>query len=402
MGWRRCGFTDCAETDQHATGHSPLHPEDPTTSPINRPLATAAELTPPPVSVGSGNVSPSALFGARVAELLAMLDQPGLVGVVDVETAPAGGTRYDLRVPAESSTVGSRPTLGEVVQAMTRVADAVIQGRSVGMTLRGDAAPGAARSEVAVLGGMLRTLVARTEQPAPPVLQGIVRRAVEPGAPDRYASVTEFRGDLLKLQQVLPVAARGGTLELTPTARVLAAMEFPGVITVTSAVPLADGRVTYGLRQLLDGDMPLPGGMASTADVVSIMARLSDAVVQGRDLGMLLRELSSRGMTLTFAGADGRAELTALGTVFRDLLGTTTASLPPTLTATLQRALDPESPEAFEDVSELRDELARQQQAARLVPVPTPRLDVRETAGQRGWWFVAVFVLLALGVLLFR
>ncbi|HQW67348.1 MAG TPA: hypothetical protein PLJ23_09945 [Gemmatimonadales bacterium] len=354
------------------------------------------------MSVGSGNVSPSALFGARVAELLAMLDQPGLVGVVDVETAPAGGTRYDLRVPAESSTVGSRPTLGEVVQAMTRVADAVIQGRSVGMTLRGDAAPGAARSEVAVLGGMLRTLVARTEQPAPPVLQGIVRRAVEPGAPDRYASVIEFRGDLLKLQQVLPVAARGGTLELTPTARVLAAMEFPGVITVTSAVPLADGRVTYGLRQLLDGDMPLPGGMASTADVVSIMARLSDAVVQGRDLGMLLRELSSRGMTLTFAGADGRAELTALGTVFRDLLGTTTASLPPTLTATLQRALDPESPEAFEDVSELRDELARQQQAARLVPVPTPRLDVRETAGQRGWWFVAVFVLLALGVLLFR
>jgi hypothetical protein len=142
--------------------------------------------------------------------------------------------------------------------------------------------------------------------------------------------------------------------------------------------------------------------MASTADVVSIMARLSDAVVQGRDLGMLLRELSSRGVTLTFAGADGRAELTALGTVFRDLLGTTTASLPPTLTATLQRALDPESPEAFEDVSELRDELARQQQAARLVPVPTPRLDVRETAGQRGWWFVAVFVLLALGVLLLR
>jgi len=400
MGWRRCGFTDCAETDQHATGRSQLHPEDPTTSPINRPLPTAAELTPPPVSVGGGNVSPSALFGARVAELLAMLDQPGLVGVVDVETAPVGGTRYDLRVPAESSTLGSRPTLGEVVQAMARVADAVIQGRSVGMTLRGDAAPGAARSEVAVLGGMLRTLVSRTEQPAPPVLQGIVRRAVEPGAPDRYASVTEFRGDLLKLQQVLPVAARGGTLELTPTARVLAAMEFPGVITVTSAVPLADGRVTYGLRQLLDGDLPLPGGMASTTDVVSIMARLSDAVVQGRDLGMLLRELSSRGMTLTFAGADGRAELTALGTVFRDLLGTTTATMPPALTATLQRALDPESPEAFEDVSELRDELARQQQAARLVPPQARTLEVKQGTGQRLWWFVAVAVLLAFLALL--
>jgi len=354
------------------------------------------------VSVGGGNVSPSALFAARVVELLAMLDQPGLVTVVDVETTPAGGTRYDLRVPAQSSTVGSRPTLGEVVQTMARVADAVIQGRSVGMTLRGEVAGGTARSEVAILGGMLRTLVSRTEQPAPPVLQGIVRRAVEPGAPDRYASVAEFRGDLLKLQQALPVAARGGTLDLTPTARVLAAMEVPGVITVTNAVPLADGRITYGLRQLLDGDMPLPGGMASTADVVTLMSRLSEAVVQGRDLGMMLRELSSRGVTINLIGAEGRAELTALGTVFRDLLATTTTAPPTALAATIQRALDPEAQEAFDDVAELRDELMRQQQVARLITMPTPRLDVPEATGQRAWWFVVVFVLIAFAALLLR
>jgi hypothetical protein len=349
---------------------------------------------------GGESVSPAALLATRVAELLAMMDQPGLVTVADVETSPAGVTQYDLRLPTERPAANGRPALGEVVQAMTRVAEAVMQGKAVGLSLRADASGGAGRSEVAILGGLLRALVVRTELPAPPVLQGIVRRAVEGEAPDRYASVAEFRGDLLKLQHTIPAPSRGGTLELTRSAQLLAAMEIPDVVVAVGATPLSDGRIAYGLRQLLDGDVPARLGLLTAGDVVAVMARLSDALTQGRDAGMVLREVTSRGVTLPFAAGDPRAELTALGTILRDLLTASQGASTAPLTATIQRALDSEASEAFADLAQLRDELARQQQAARLLPPPARTLEVRQGTGQRFWWFVAVAVLLAFLALL--
>ncbi|MBK7596014.1 MAG: hypothetical protein IPJ11_12390 [Gemmatimonadetes bacterium] len=142
--------------------------------------------------------------------------------------------------------------------------------------------------------------------------------------------------------------------------------------------------------------------MATSGDVVAVMARLGDALTQGRDAMLVLREVTSRGVTLPFAAADARAELVALGTILRDVLAATQGPPSPQLAALIQRALDPESPDRFEQVAELRDELRRQEQAARLIPLPLrPPVDVKP-AGQWLWWFVAVAVVLAFLVVLLR
>ena len=380
-----------------------------TTSPISRPTLPAADLAPPGVNVGGAAVSPAAAaLSARVAELLAMLDRSGVVRTVNVEPLPDGKTQYDLRILPEARAL---PTSGpartpEAVQLVARVAELLVQGRAAGMVLHEvtvDGAPIAAgRAEVAGLGTLLRTMLPKGTAQLQPVVETIIRRAVDAEAPDRYQSVTELRSDLLKLQQAIPVPARGGTVELTRSAQLLAAMEFPDVVTVASAAPLPDGRTAYTLRQLVDGEAAAAGRPMSTAEVMTLMARLGDAVAQGRDSGLVLRELTSRGVTLPFGGADPRAELTALGTILRDLLVATQGAPSAPLAALIQRALDPESPERFEHVAELRDELRRQEQAARLIPMP-PRPPVAvKSGGQWLWWFVAVAVVLAFGVLLFN
>ncbi len=336
-----------------------------------------------------------------------MLDHSGVVRTANVEPLPDGKTGYDLRILPEARALpgAGAARIGEAVQLVARVAELLTQGRAAGMVLREvtvDGAPIAAgRADVAGLGQLLRTMLPKGTAQLPPVIETIIRRAVDAEAPDRYQSVTELRGDLLKLQQAIPVPARGGTVELTRTAQLLAAMEFPDVVTVASAGPLPDGRTAYALRQLLDGEATMPGRMSSAADLTMLMTRLSDAVSQGRDAGMTLRELTSRGATLTLVSGDPRAELTALGTILRDVMLATQGPPAPQLAALVQRALDPESPERFESVAELRDELRRQEQAARLIP-PPPRPPVEvKPAGQWLWWFVAVGVMLAFLALLF-
>lgn len=390
-------------------GLGAVYPEPPTTSPISRPTLPTADIAPPGVSVGGAAASPAAAaLSARVAELLAMLDHSGVVRTANVEPLPDGKTSYDLRILPEARALpgAGAARIGEAVQLVARVAELLMQGRAAGMVLRqvtADGAPIAAgRADVAGLGQLLRTMLPKGTAQLPPVIETIIRRAVDAEAPDRYQSVTELRGDLLKLQQAIPVPARGGTVELTRTAQLLAAMEFPDVVTVASAGPLPDGRTAYALRQLLDGEATLPGRISSAADLTTLMTRLSDAVSQGRDAGMTLRELTSRGATLVLAGGDARAELTALGTILRDVMLATQGPPAPQLAALVQRALDPELPERFESVAELRDELRRQEQAARLIP-PPPRPPVEvKPAGQWLWWFVAVGVMLAFLALLFR
>ena len=387
----------------------PTRPEHPTTSPISRPTPPTADLAPPGVNVAGAAVSPAAAaLSARVAELLAMLDHSGVVRVVNVEPLPDGMTGYDLRILPEARALPSTGAarIGEAVQLVARVADLLVQGKAAGMVLREvtvDGAPIAAgRAEVAGLGTLLRSMLPKGTAQLPPVVETIIRRAVDAEAPDRYQSVTELRSDLLKLQQTIPVPARGGTVELTRSAQLLAAMEFPDVVTVASAGPLPDGRIGYALRQLLDGDVPARLGLTSSGDVVALMARLSDALTQGRDAGMVLREVTSRGVTLPFAAGDARAELMALGTILRDVLTASQGAPTAPLAALIQRALDPEEAKPFDNVAELRDELVRQQQAARLIPLP-PRPPIEaKSGGEWIWWFVAVAVVLVFAVLIFR
>ncbi|MBL0180398.1 MAG: hypothetical protein IPP98_14975 [Gemmatimonadetes bacterium] len=361
------------------------------------------------MTVAGAAASPAAAaLSARVAELLAMLDHSGVVRVVNVEPLPDGKTGYDLRILPEARALpASGPTrTPEAVQLVARVADLLIQGKAAGMVLREvtvDGAPIAAgRAEVTGLGTLLRAMLPKGTAQLPPVVETIIRRAVDAEAPDRYQSVTELRGDLLKLQQTLPVPSRGGTVELTRSAQLLAAMEFPDVVTVAGATTLPDGRIGYALRQLLDGGVPARLGLTSSGDVAALMARLSDALNQGRDAGMVLREVTSRGVTLPFAAGDARAELVALGTILRDVLTASQGAPTAPLAALIQRALDPEEAKPFDSVAELRDELRRQEQAARLIPMPLrPPVEVK-SGGQWLWWFVAVAVVLTFLVVLLR
>ncbi|MBK7596015.1 MAG: hypothetical protein IPJ11_12395 [Gemmatimonadetes bacterium] len=245
----------------------PTRPEHATTSPISRPTLPAADLAPPGVTVAGAAASPAAAaLSARVAELLAMLDHSGVVRVVNVEPLPDGKTGYDLRILPEARALpASGPArTPEAVQLVARVADLLVQGKSAGMVLREvtvDSAPIAAgRAEVASLGTLLRAMLPKGTPQLPPVVETIIRRAVDAEAPDRYQSVTELRGDLLKLQQTLPVPSRGGTVELTRSAKLLAAMEFPDVVTIAGATTLPDGRIGFALRQLLDGEAPRGSG----------------------------------------------------------------------------------------------------------------------------------------------
>jgi hypothetical protein len=361
------------------------------------------------VTVGGAAVTPAAAaLSARVAELLAMLDHSGVVRVGNVEPLPDGKTGYDLRILPEARALPSTGAarIGEAVQLVARVADLVVQGRAAGMVLREvtvDGAPiAASRAEVAGLGTLLRSMLPKGTGQLPPVVETIIRRAVDAEAPDRYQSVSELRGDLLKLQQAIPAPSRGGMVELTRSAQLLAAMEFPDVVTIAGATTLPDGRIGYALRQLLDGDAPARLGLTTSGDVVAVMARLGDALTQSRDAGMVLREVTSRGVTLQFAAGDARAELVALGTILRDVLTASQGAPTAPLAAMIQRATDPEEPTRFDNVAELRDELVRQQQAARLIPLP-PRPPVEtKREGEWVWWFVTVAVVLVFAVLLLR
>ncbi len=361
------------------------------------------------MNVGVGaSTAVGAAITERVAELLALLDQSGVVSVANVESLPEGKVGYDLRLLPESraasSAVPSR--LGDVLQVVARVADLVVQGRAAGLVLRqvivGDVPLPRGRAEVAALGTLLRTMLPKGQGPLPPVLDSIIRRAIDAEAPDRYQSVAALRGDLVKLQQAIPASTNGATVALTRMSQLLTMMEFPDVITPTNVGHLPDGRTGYGLRLLPDGTVELPLAMRGQSEVTTLVARLSDAVVQGREAGMTLREVTSRGVTLMLVGADGRAELTALGTILRDLVGMTQTTPTPPLAAMIQRALDPEARERFDEVADLRDELVRYEQAARLVPLPPRPPRVEQGSSQWVWWFVGVAVVLAFAALLLR
>ncbi len=373
------------------------------------PLSLATPGVSPGASLGEAQPTPAAVaFSARVTELLAMFDRSGVVTAVNVEPLPDGRVGYALRLTPEARPVPGTPPapLGTLVQTAAQVADLVVQGQGVGLVLRDVAGGGgpvaSGRSEIAVLGSLLQEVVAKDARALPPVLSTIIRRAVDPEATNQYVSVREMRSDLVKLQQTIPPPTSGATIAFSRVAQSLGQLEFLGVVTVNGVLTMPDGRTGYGLRMLLDGSARGPFPAGATDDVLVLMLRLTDAVVQARDAGMLLREVTSRGVTVPL-GAEARPELAALGTIFRDLMVLTKSPLAAPFAAMIDRALDPDAKERYEDVAELRGDLAAQHQIARLIPQPmSARLDVDiKSSTSRLWWFLLVTGLIVVAVLLF-
>jgi hypothetical protein len=341
-----------------------------------------------------------------MAELLALLEQPGLVTVVQVEARPEGGVRYALRAVLESaapsSAAPSAPS--ETLAAFIRLAGAVIEGGRAGLVLRDPATRGTvatSRADLAALGVLLKAVAPRLPPAAAPALESIVRRAVDTSAPDRYEAVAQLRGDLVRLQRTLPITTQAASAEFSRVAQVLTQLDLPDMVAVQNVIALGNGRTSYGLRVLGGGEQPGQGGLIADGDLLGTGIRLGDAILAGRDVGMQLREVATRGATLSLVGLEGRAELVGLATVLRELLPASPQSLLAPLVALIDRALDTEAEERIDDVAVLRDELARQQQAARLIPQERPRHEpLPRTSGV--WWFVAVIVVLAFLVVLLR
>lgn len=337
-----------------------------------------------------------------------MFDRSGVVQAVKVEAVPDGRIGYGLRLIPEARPVAdtTQVPLGTLVQLVTRLADLVAQGQELGMVLRDSttAAPATAgRTEVAVLGSLIQTIVAESPRFLPPLLDAIIQRAGDPSAPDRYASVNELRGDLAKLFRTLPAPASGATVALSRVAQVVGALETPNLVAVTGLVTLPDGQTGYGLRVGPDGGTPTLLATGSADEVVTLMLRLVDAVGQGRTAGMVLREVATGSVTLTLSGADARAEVTALGTVFRDLLVLTQTPIAAPLAAVIQRALEPEVEERYDTTEALRDDLAQQHQLARLLPGPITKQTAAALKPRAVWvvWLAFVGGVLLVGVLLF-
>jgi hypothetical protein len=339
-----------------------------------------------------------------MAALLALLEQPGLVTVVQVEPRPEGGVRYALRAmperaPSSGATV---PSAGETLAALVRLAGAVAEGGRAGLVLRDPSTLGTAatpRGEVTALGILLREIAPRLPTTLTPALEAISRRAVDAQAPDRYESTAQLRSDLVRLQRTLPITTQAATAEFSRVAQVLTQLDLPDMVAVQNVTVLGNGRTSYGLHVLGGGEQAMQSGLTAGDDLLGAGIRLGDAIIAGRDVGMQLREVATRGVTLPLVGLEGRAELVGLATVLRELLPAMPQPLHAPLAALLGRALEPEVEERLDDVAALRDELARQQQAARLIPQeqlrpqPTPK-----SSGM--WWFVAILVVLTFAALL--